>query len=567
MINVAVLGDGGVPIAGLGPEDFVVEEDGEERDVGLVLALTGAPLDIGLVLDLSGSMVDTPWRQRAADFLGMLNPQKDCVYLLGFSSGVGRSLWGRPDNSALVSSLEMSRTGGGTALYDAVVFAANQLAGAGGIDLTGLLEAWEHDLGEDGGGRSDAPAPLLTGGCPVASDPVAALDPTRRRRRALVVVTDGEDSGSSHKDHHARLAALAGGLPVFHVEVAAAGARRSGGPRFGQTSRSPSRPTGGIGFARMVEETGGTRIRASPQAYEELLNHLRGFYVVGYYVPRADPSITAEIAEHEIELDLNEVDGDVLYPRFTYRPTVDRVRVRLEVAEAERQLVAGDLTAARFAADNAVAADPSSGAARFLRATIFERLERLDDAYEDAILAADLAPGDPEIHRFAMRMALAQGQVAVGWEQAIRAAQAGARMFDEFEELARRMPVPEDFLSRIDAPELALVVGASREGDLFARAALPKAMRSVAQAISDAPYLALAPQRSSFTFTVRVSDKSVEDEAPRKFRGQITVLDPAGKEIYDEGFTLDDLDDPAANAEDLAKHIEKIVEKAWAAGR
>ena len=44
-------------------------------------------------------------------------------------------------------------------------------------------------------------------------------------------------------------------------------------------------------------------------------------------------------------------------------------------------------------------------------------------------------------------------------------------------------------------------------------------------------------------------------------------MDPAGKEIYDEGFTLDDLDDPAANAEDLAKHIEKIVEKAWSANR
>ena len=68
-----------------------------------------------------------------------------------------------------------------------------------------------------------------------------------------------------------------------------------------QTPGSRTRPPPGamrIEFDRIVAETGGTRIRASGDAYGELLNHLRGFYVVGYYVQKDGASPVAEITEH-----------------------------------------------------------------------------------------------------------------------------------------------------------------------------------------------------------------------------------------------------------------------------
>ena len=118
--------------------------------VGLALTLSGAPLDIAIVLDLSGSMANTPWQQWAARFLASLNPRQDCVYLMGFSSGVGGSIWGRPDDPSLVSPIEQTTTGGGTALYDAVVAATNELALASGVELASLFNA-------DGTPFSEAP--------------------------------------------------------------------------------------------------------------------------------------------------------------------------------------------------------------------------------------------------------------------------------------------------------------------------------------------------------------------------------------------------------------------------
>ena len=114
-ISVGVLDGNGVPVTGLTAADFIVREEGQEREVGLTLTPSGAPLDIALVLDLSGSMARTPWRQRATGFLLSLNPRQDCVFLMGFSSGVGGSIWGRPNDSSMVDTINQTRTGGGTA--------------------------------------------------------------------------------------------------------------------------------------------------------------------------------------------------------------------------------------------------------------------------------------------------------------------------------------------------------------------------------------------------------------------------------------------------------------------
>jgi tetratricopeptide (TPR) repeat protein len=314
-------------------------------------------------------------------------------------------------------------------------------------------------------------------------------------------------------------------------------------------------------FDRIVEETGGTRIAASPAAYEELLNHLRGFYVVGYYVPRPDPTAAAEIQQHAVRVELPERDADVLYPRLDYRPTIDRLRVESELDEARRQLQGGDAQGALFAAANALAADPSWGPSYVARAEIFEDLGRLDEAAADALTAADLAPGDAATHRLAARLAAWVGDTDNAWEQGIRAAQAGVTMDALFDSLALATAPPADLAERLAAPRLGLVVGPSRKNDVFARAALGKAMLAVGRALEAVPLLGLSRSPEDADFIVRVSDESIDEQPPRRFRGRITVTSAAGDEIYDEGFTLDDLDDRARNAEDLAEKVSEIAAK------
>jgi len=131
LVDVVVLGDGGVPVAGLTAEDLRVEEDGEAREVALLMNAGGAPLDIALVMDLSGTMAGTPWRERAVTFLGEMNPATDCVYLMGFSTGISSSMWSRPHDLGLLESLQIDDHGA-TVLFDATVFAANELAAAAG---------------------------------------------------------------------------------------------------------------------------------------------------------------------------------------------------------------------------------------------------------------------------------------------------------------------------------------------------------------------------------------------------------------------------------------------------
>jgi hypothetical protein len=207
--------------------------------------------------------------------------------------------------------------------------------------------------------------------------------------------------------------------------------------------------------------------------------------------------------------------------------------------------------------------DPGSGPSRAIRAEILDRRGHTEEAADDVLAAARLSPGDAAIHQLAARLAFAAGRSGDAWEQAIRAAQAGAatdESFDPIGKLARVAPMPQDFLTRIEAPRMALVVGPSLEDDPFARAALGKAMRAVGNALGAAPLLGLTRRRADADFVLRVSDKSVPDSPPRRFRGRITVTSDAGESIYDEDFTLDDLDDPERCAADLAEHLRDIAE-------
>ena len=260
-ISVGVLDGDGVPVTGLTAADFIVREEGLEREVGLPLTPSGAPLDIALVLDLSGSMARTPWRQRATGFLLSLNPRQDCVLLMGFSSGVGGSIWGRPNDSSMVGTINQTTTGGGTALYDAVVAATNELALASGVELAALFNADGVPFAETLEIESPLAAPVRTGGCPVPFKTINVADPTKRRRRALIVVTDGDDSASKARISNVELSALTAGIPLFHVQVAG-----STGGRRGMGRGRSRRASSSTDFSRAVTATGGATLLASADA-------------------------------------------------------------------------------------------------------------------------------------------------------------------------------------------------------------------------------------------------------------------------------------------------------------
>ena len=558
-ISVGVLDGNGVPVTGLTAADFIVREEGQEREVGLTLTPSGAPLDIALVLDLSGSMARTPWRQRATGFLLSLNPRQDCVFLMGFSSGVGGSIWGRPNDSSMVDTINQTRTGGGTALYDAVVAATNELALASGVELAALFSADGIPFTETLETESSLAAPVRTGGCPVPFKTINVADPTKRRRRALIVVTDGDDSASKARISNVELSALTAGIPLFHVQVAG-----STGGRRGMGRGRSRRASSSTDFSRAVTATGGATLLASADAYQQLLERLRGYYVVGYYVPKASRGTLSELTRHEVEVQLRDRDGDLAYPEIVYRPTVDFVRAKNELEIARQQFQTGDIDGTLFAVENAVTANPDLGAAVAYRALVYDHLGRTDEALSDVTRATALSPTDIAIRRLAIRLHRKAGEFEIAFYHTMRIAQTGEDVFEMFGEIAADMPFPDDFLQQFEAPRIAVVPGDSEENNLFARAALPKAIRTIRQAIAEAPFLGLVADPSDAAFVAEVADRDIDQDAPRRFRGRIRLFDSNGKEIYEKGLTLDNVDAPNKDADDLkeiAKHVREILKE------
>ena len=115
-----------------------------------------------------------------------------------------------------------------------------------------------------------------------------------------------------------------------------------------------------------------------------------------------------------------------------------------------------------------------------------------------------------------------------------------------------------------------MIAGDSEENDLFARAALPKAIRTIRRAIAEAPLLGLVADPSDAAFVAEVADRDIDQDAPRRFRGRIRLFDSNGQEIYEKALTLDNVDAPNNDPDDLkeiAKHVREILKEISAAKR
>ena len=169
-------------VTDLNKEDFKVFDDGVQQEITSFSQPTDLPLRIGMVLDTSNSIRDRlKFEQDAAiDFLfNALRRGRDQAFLMTFDDGsqVIKDFSG--DSGDLRDTILKQRAGGGTALYDAVYAASQQLLNK---------------------------SPLPSG-------------PNPDVRRVLVVISDGDDNSSNHSRGAAVEMAQRAGVIIYSIST------------------------------------------------------------------------------------------------------------------------------------------------------------------------------------------------------------------------------------------------------------------------------------------------------------------------------------------------------------
>jgi VWFA-related protein len=145
------------PVAGLTAADFVLKDDGARRPVELV-ALDALPLTTLLVLDTSGSVAGEKLQAlQAAGRLVVERLRGQPIGLVQFDHEVRLQVAPTTDATAVEIPLASLRTGGATALYDAL-YAATLLTPPRGRALIALFTDGEDNLSWLG--RADLQAAL-----------------------------------------------------------------------------------------------------------------------------------------------------------------------------------------------------------------------------------------------------------------------------------------------------------------------------------------------------------------------------------------------------------------------
>ena len=228
--------DHGMSVTNLSPSDIQIRDDG--RPPGAILGfhnITQLPLRIGLVIDMSNSITERFVFEEAAasKFLEtVVTDRNDLAFVIGFNCSVLLAQDFTSDQTLTARALTRLAPGGGTALWDAVAFAADKLAS-----------------------RPEA-------------QPVA---------RVLVVISDGEDNSSSVSLQQAIWAAQRGEVAVYTVST-------KEGPKY-EVDPSAGTPA----LKTLSGQTGGTTFTSGSigdlgRRLADLQQVLRGRYLV-YYTP------------------------------------------------------------------------------------------------------------------------------------------------------------------------------------------------------------------------------------------------------------------------------------------
>jgi len=315
-VSVVHTADGVIPP--LTVDDFAVYDNGVEQEARLLLRPQDTPLRVALLVDASPSI--RPWwptvQRAAVSFLARL-PADACPYVLPFSEGIGPGRWGRYPANDWRRFLADAPRGAGTALYDALVIALQELAFAD--ELAGIEPPAPADPAESPGAVARSPQhtapttratmlerleaivaqiiadnPLARlGGCdlkpPSGETAGGATVAPDESINAVLLLSDGDDFGSLATAEDVIDAARLAGVPVFPVLLGNA----SRLPELAALLEETARATGGLVHDVSVDGLG--------EAYARVLGYLRSTYVLAYDPGPAEPGAESW---HEVRVEL-----------------------------------------------------------------------------------------------------------------------------------------------------------------------------------------------------------------------------------------------------------------------
>jgi Ca-activated chloride channel family protein len=238
-------------ITDLNKDDFKVFDDGVQQEIISFSQPTDLPLRIGMVLDTSNSIRDRlKFEQDAAiDFLfNALRRGKDQAFLMTFDDGPQIIKDFSGDTGDLRDTILKQRAGGGTALYDAVYAASQELLNK---------------------------SPLPPG-------------PNPDVRRVLVVISDGDDNSSNRSRGAAVEMAQRAGVIIYSISTSTQWVNvddeRDPAKRV---NRKYEKGEGDHVLEQLAEETGGRaffpyRVDDLGQSFLDIGDELRHQYALAY---------------------------------------------------------------------------------------------------------------------------------------------------------------------------------------------------------------------------------------------------------------------------------------------
>ncbi len=236
LVNVlfTVTDDKGRFVSGLGPDDFIVEEDGERQEILHFARENELPLTMALLIDTSPSVrpVFEEEQRTAVSFLESILRQQDLSLIIGFDRTVTLIQDFTESTDLLADAIYSLDIGSGTSVFDAVYLAS------------------EDRLREEAG------------------------------RKAIILVSDGEDTTSRIERNEALIAAHQADAVIYSISNSL--------PRRGGFFGGGRPSTGDIGtLEKLSEETGGAvfvldRGDEFEDIFAQIAEELRTQYSLGY---------------------------------------------------------------------------------------------------------------------------------------------------------------------------------------------------------------------------------------------------------------------------------------------
>jgi len=242
-------------VTGLARDDFRVLEDGVPQAIRDFEAQTDLPLTVAIAIDVSGSIrARLLFEQEAAIefFYATIEPTRDMGMLVTFDSAVELLQEFTSQPELLAEGVGRIRAGGGTALYDAVFLAINE----------------------------------------IARQPEG--------RRVLIVISDGDDNASRVSLTEALELAQRNDVAIYTISTNSADGGGSEQERGDRTLRRFAAGTGGRAFFPF-------RLEELAVNFQEISEELRSQYALTYVStnPLQDGSY------REIEIQTSDDDYDV----------------------------------------------------------------------------------------------------------------------------------------------------------------------------------------------------------------------------------------------------------------